>query len=140
MVHPTRRLMRSLGSFAASGTIGFLVDATVLTLLMRSVHLSAITARAVSFPAAVTVTWLLNRRGAFAGKGLTNSRHEYAGYFAIQLIGAALNLLVFVACLEFWPALVEWPIVALAAGAAIALLFNFFAARLMLYSSPRPPS
>jgi putative flippase GtrA len=139
MDNPPRRLTGSFGRFIASGAIGFLVDALVLTAFMRSLHLGAIAARAVSFPAAVTVTWLLNRHGAFAGRGLANARHEYAGYFAIQLVGAALNLLVFVACLESWPALAEWPVIALAAGAAIALLFNFFAARLMLYSRLRPP-
>jgi putative flippase GtrA len=119
--------------------IGFLVDATVLTLLMRSAHLSPIAARAASFPVAVTVTWLINRRGAFAGRGLANSRLEYAGYLAIQLIGAALNFLVFIACLELWPALVEWPVVALAGGAAIGLLFNFVASCLTIYSAPRAP-
>jgi len=132
-----RRLTKSLGWFAASGAIGFLVDATILTLLMGMASLSPIAARAISFPAAVTVTWLVNRRHAFAGRGLDNLRLEYSGYLAIQLVGALLNFWVFVACLKAWPPLVELPVVALAAGAAVAFAFNFAASQATLYSSRR---
>lgn len=81
----------------------------------------------------MTVTWLLNRKLAFSGGSRFRARTEYAGYFAIQVVGAAINLGVFAACIHVFPALIEWPVIPLAVGAAVAFLCNFFFTRSALY-------
>jgi SAM-dependent methyltransferase len=64
---------------------------------------------------------------------------EYFAYAGIQLAGAIINVGVFVACLKAWPILAGMPVVALAAGAAVALVFNYGALRWVLYRRPRFP-
>lgn len=131
------RFLRSLGWFATAGGIGFLVDTTILSLLMRAADLGPLAARAASFPVAVTVTWYINRRFAFAGRGLARKHVEYGGYLVVQTLGAALNFSVFALCLKVWPFLANWPVIPLAAGAALAVIFNFTVSAATLYSAQR---
>ena len=119
------------------GALGFAVDAGILLLASKLAGWSPLAARAVSFPAALTCTWWLNRRFAFAGRGLDSAASEYGLYSLIQVLGAIINMGVFVACLELWPAWERVPVVPLAIGASIALAFNFSALRSVLYGRRR---
>lgn len=117
----------SLSRFTLVGALGFAIDASVLTLLVSGLAWHHYTARAVSFSLAVTCTWYCNRRWVFAS--IANRRHEYGSYFAIQVVGAAVNLTVYVLAVEIFAALGDIPVVPLAMGAVVALAFNFFASR-----------
>ena len=75
--------------FGLVGGIGFLVDAGILTLLVNGFTWHHYSARAVSFAAAVTITWALNRRWVFVRTD--DGRREYAQYFGVQTVGAAIN-------------------------------------------------
>lgn len=123
----------SLLAFGAVGVAGFVVDASVMTALIERLSWHPIQGRAVSFPLAVTTTWLLNRRLAFRGMGTRSKSAEYAGYVAIQILGALVNVGVFLGCILIWPFLVSVPFVPLAAGAAVALLLNFALLRSTVY-------
>lgn len=114
------------------GAVGFLVDAAVLQLLVSAAGWSAFAARALSFPAALTATFLLNRAWTFGALRLPAAR-AYGAYGVIQALGALINLAVFSACLLAAPALYERPVVALGIGAIVALLFNFAAARRLVF-------
>ena len=120
--------------FAVIGTIGFAVDGSILHLLVSKAGWSPFTARALSFPPAVTVTFLLNRFWTFRGLRLPAAQ-AYGAYTLIQVIGALINLLVFTLCVLVVPSLYSWPLVALAIGAAAALLFNFAASRKLVFGS-----
>ncbi len=127
-VAPTQqRLVR----FALVGGVGFLVDATVLTLLVNGMGYGHYASRAVSFTLAVTVTWLLNRRWVFGAGPPT--RREYSGYFVVQLSGAVINLGVYVLLIELVPRLAAIPVLPLAAGAVVALLSNFLLVQRFVY-------
>ena len=89
--------------FGLVGGIGFLVDAGILTLLVNGFTWHHYAARAVSFAAAVTSTWALNRQWVF-GK-TSDTRREFTLYFLIQVIGATINLGTFVLVIETWPGL-----------------------------------
>ena len=122
-VHGVRRL----SAFVLVGIVGFAVDATVLSALVYGLSFSHYSARAVSFGTAVTVTWYLNRRWTFSS---TNAAaREYRGYVLTQLVGAIINLGTYAAIIELSPALARWPVLPLAAGAALALAFNYTTAR-----------
>ncbi len=116
---------RRLPGFAVVGAIGFLIDASILTLLMTGVGLDHYTARAISFTVAVTSTWYMNRRWVFDRQSVKMSGREYATYVIVQIVGAMINLLVFVAAIEFIESLRNIPVIPLAMGAAVALLFNY---------------
>jgi putative flippase GtrA len=139
LVAPTngREFSRSLGQFLLVGCAGFIVDGSLLTFLVSLAGWTAWQARSVSFPAAVTLTWSLNRRFAFKGRGDLRGPAEYAAYVSIQIAGAAVNLAVFGLLLRARPSLAASPLVPFAAGAAVALIFNFSLARFLLYRRAR---
>jgi putative flippase GtrA len=118
--------------FAAVGAIGFGVDAAVLQLLVSLAGWSPFWARAISFPVALTCTFVLNRAWTFRGLRLAAAR-AYGAYGAIQAVGALINLAVFSACLLVVPALYERPVIALGIGAIASLVFNFSATRRLVF-------
>ena len=121
-----------LARFAAVGAIGFVVDAAVLQLLVSVASWSPFAARAVSFPVALACTFTLNRLWTFRGLRLPLAR-AYGAYGAIQVVGALISLFVFSACVVLAPPLYERPVIALGIGAAVSLLFNFYATRSVVF-------
>ena len=128
---------RLLPRFVLVGAIGFLVDAGILTALVNGLGAGHYAARAVSFTAAVTATWTMNRRWVFETIATRKRSREYTSYLIVQAIGAVINLSVFVTTIELVPELAEAPVVPLAIGAAVALLFNFSASRRFVFTSPK---
>lgn len=134
------------GAFAVVGAIGFLADAGVLTALVNGLGANPYAARAVSFAAAVTATWWLNRRWTFGARGDRRAARgetsgivgriaaEYARYVGVQTTGALINLGIYALCVAADPALAAYPIVPLAAGSAVALLYNFAASRRFVFT------
>ena len=127
---------RRLPGFAVVGAIGFVIDAVILTLLMTGAGLDPYRARAASFTAAVTATWYLNRRWVFGHADVPMTRREYMSYVVVQVIGAAINLLVFVVAIEWFDELRAVPVIPLAMGAALALVFNFAASSRFVFARP----
>lgn len=121
--------------FALIGGVGFLVDAGVLTTLVRVNGWGLYEARALSFALAVTATWYLNRRFTFARRADANRKREYGRYFAVQTLGALINLSVYVAMVAALPVVAPYPVIPLAAGSGVAMLFNFVAARQFAFTT-----
>ena len=119
--------------FAVIGGIGFVVDAGILTALVTLQGWHHYPARAISFAAAVTVAWALNRRFTFTKT--KDAKREYARYFGVQIVGAVINLSTYVLVIEAWPATAATPVIPLAIGAALALVFNFVAARFFVFAN-----
>jgi putative flippase GtrA len=130
-------LRKSFGLFVLAATVGFIIDASVVTALVRVLAWGPWQGRFVSFPLAVTATWWLNRRYAFRGTGGGDRRIEYAAYWAIQLAGAVVNFGIYGLCLRIAPALAEFPFVPVAIGGLAAMLFNFAVARTTVYRAAR---
>lgn len=122
--------------FVAAGGIGFLIEALILTWLAQGKGMDIYAARAVSFTVAVTATWAINRNFAFAGLARERRGREYSAYFLVQVVGAVINLGVFAAAIALWPGLRSVPVVPLAMGAAVALVFNFLASRTWVFRGP----
>ena len=125
-----------LSGFVVVGAIGFLVDAGVLTALMAGFEFDHYRARAISFAIAVTATWYMNRRWVFERDAVPVSGREYSSYFVVQIVGAVINLSVFVAVIELAPDLAVLPVIPLAIGAAAALLFNFSMSSRFVFATP----
>jgi putative flippase GtrA len=129
--------LRRFSSFAVVGVVGFAIDATILSALVHGWGWPHYCARALSFAAAVTVTWYCNRRWVFSR---TEDRaREYGAYFAVQLVGAVVNLGTYALLIEVFPALGQIPVVPLAGGAALALLFNYSAASRWVFGAAKSP-
>lgn len=125
---PTR-----LVSFALVGAIGFVVDASVLIVMINGFGWGPYAARFVSFGTAVTMTWYLNRRWTFSSQAGHKKRSEYVRYVAFQSMGALLNLAIYSLCLETIALVAAYPVLGVAAGSAVALFFNFYASKRFVY-------
>ena len=133
----SKSIFRRLPGFVLVGAIGFLIDAGILTALMTSADFGHYSARAISFTIAVTATWYINRRWVFARGAVEMTGREYTSYLLVQVVGAVINLSVFVAVIEFVPELARIPVIPLAVGATVALLFNFTASSRLVFSESR---
>ena len=120
--------------FGAIGVVGFLVDASVLVYLVQMMGWGLYESRAISFGLAVTTTWYLNRRFTFAHRAGAKRGQEYGRYFLAQVVGALINLGVYVAIVEAIPAVAPYPVLPLAAGSGVAMVFNFLAARYFAFA------
>ena len=122
-------------AFGLVGAVGFIIDGGVLTLLSRTFGLNLFLARLWSFSAATAATWYLNRSLVFNPVNATarGKRAEYGRYVIIQVGGALLNLGVFWALIDRYPPLRAVPIVPLAVGALVGMLFNYSGARLWVF-------
>ena len=128
---------RRLPGFVIVGAIGFLVDAGILTALVTGFGVGHYVARAISFTVAVTATWYMNRRWVFEQVTAHKRSREYTAYLVVQVIGAVINLSIYVAVIELVPRLAETPVIPLALGAVVALLFNFGASSRFVFAEPR---
>jgi putative flippase GtrA len=126
---------RRIPAFVAVGSIGFLIEATILGLMTHWANWTPWHARIPSFLVAVSVTWMLNRRHTFNTSRVRMPWVEALTYGTIQTCGAAVNLGVFGLCLHYLPRLSAFPLIPFAIGAAIAMGFNFAALSMFIYPS-----
>ena len=119
--------------FGMAGVAGFAVDAGVLQATL-ALGMSFYLGRAISFIAAATATWLINRRLTFAHAGQRPaSFQEWWRYVGAMMVGGAVNYLVSV--LMFQAVLKADPrsaIIAVAIGSIAAMAVNFIAARAII--------
>lgn len=116
--------------FVLVGTVGFLVDAVLLQTLFSLGH-GPFVARLFSAFIAMTATWYLNRTLVF--RSSSRRAPEYLRHLAAQSVGMLINLLVYVGLLLAVPELQDIPLLALVAGSLVALIFNFFSAKLWTF-------
>jgi putative flippase GtrA len=135
----TSALWRKVRRFAAVGGVGFAVDAAVLWWLLRG-GTDPFAARLVSFPVAVLATWWLNRIWTFPDAERAAAGLQLSRYLGVQVAGAACNYLVYAAVLGVIAPTPANALLALAAGSAVAALFNFLGAQRFVYlgGGPRP--
>jgi putative flippase GtrA len=118
-----RATWKRLLLFTAIGTAGFLIEAVVLSTLIRLQIASAISGRLLSFPLAVVATWALNRKLTFSSR--QPRVPELARYISSQSLGALTNLGAFVLLVRTHAVFLSYPIAALAVGSAAGLIVNY---------------
>jgi putative flippase GtrA len=128
--------MLKLVYFIFIGGIGFLVDASILTLLSQYYGPNIYLARLVSFSLATMATWVLNRKIVFRQEVGPDRRKslEYIRYLLVQVTGGGVNLLIFTLLIRVIPNLKIQPIIPLAVGAIFGLAINFTGTRYWVYS------
>ena len=116
------------------GGCGFFVEAGVIALLQYGFGWSALPCRAVSFPAAVLVTWWLNHRFTFGSRG---GLSELIRYLGTQGVGLLTNLAAYVAVIRIVPELDRHALIPLVVGSALGLIVNFVLAKRLVFSKPK---
>ena len=123
--------------FGLVGAVGLAVDASVLTGLIEGFGLGPYSARLVSYFAAVTTTWALNRRFTFA-VGDSGSRITEWGRFTLaNSIGGVANYGVFAALVATSPFFYAHPVVGIVIGASVSWVFNYHASKRLVFDQAR---
>lgn len=122
-------MLQQLALFTLVGGAGFAVDAGVLLLLIHAVSLDVYVARLLSWLAAATFTWWLNRTLTFRDRGAGLLR-QWLMFLAANSGGGLINIGVSSALI----ASRMTPVAAVACGALAGLLWNFLASRRFVFS------
>lgn len=123
---------RSFLWFCVAGLVGLLVDVVALIALRNA--LGVYGARVASFLAAATVTWLLNRQVAFAGRQATAGLlGEYLQYLGLMTGGGLVNLATYSLLAWQFPQTPSWLGLYVAIGSVAGLAVNYLGASRWLY-------
>ena len=126
------KIKRSVLWFLIAGSLAFVVDVVVLTLLRDTLGVYA--ARAVSFWLAATTTWVINRNISFAGRSASGGLlTEYLRYMGLMLGGGAVNLAVYSLLAWIFPQGPQWLMLYVAAGTLVAMTVNYLSMTRLLY-------
>ena len=116
------------------GGCGFFVEAGLIAMLQYGLQWSALPCRAISFPAAVLVTWWLNHRFTFGSRG---GWTELVRYLGTQGLGLVTNLVAYVAVIRLVPELDQQALIPLVVGSALGLAVNFVLAKRFVFHRPK---
>ncbi|MGC8492707.1 MAG: GtrA family protein [Syntrophobacteraceae bacterium] len=128
-----RRCIPEFFKFGVSGTVGFLVDAGIVTLLTREVGMHPLPAQFYAFSIAVTTTWLINRNWTFAGRTSERWIHEWTRYVAANSLGALINNIVYATLVLTLSLFSNWPQLAVAAGSIAGMCVNFITSSQLVF-------
>ncbi len=125
-----RRIDPAFIRFGLVGVAGFVVDAGVLRAMTALVGLNPFEGRAISFPVAMSVTWLLNRTFTFRHHTSSHSAWRQALiYIGVQLCGGAANYGVYSLALLVYPSFESMLLIPLAFGAVAGMFLNFLGSK-----------
>ncbi|HZP65037.1 MAG TPA: GtrA family protein [Rudaea sp.] len=128
---------RQFATFCIGGTLGFVVDAGVLQLLVVGFGWDRYSARILSFLAAATATWIFNRSYTFRGPRRHSLAGEWARYIVAMSGGFVCNFLAYSALVYFLDLQRQWLVLAVGAGSVAGLGVNFLASRYWVYRHHR---
>jgi len=109
--------------FALVGTLGFGVDTGVLYAGLTA-GLTLYSGRVVSYLAAASFTWYVNRRMTFRSSDREILR-EWVRYLLANTVGGLVNFGTYAALVASLPAIARMPVLAVGAGSIAGLVFNF---------------
>lgn len=108
--------------FAVTGLIGFSVDSGLLYVLIQT-GLTPYTSRAVSIPAAMLTTWVINRTWSFQPSDM-RWYVELTKYMGVAGFAALINYGVYALALQFIAGIT--PFWALVLASTIAMFVSYF--------------
>jgi putative flippase GtrA len=142
-----------IGQFVRFGLIGGMntgIDLVILYLLMTlsgvNEGLGYMAFKTVSFSAAATFSYFMNKTWAFKDNSQKNQVQKFSQFFVISIIGAAINVGTATAVVTFIKPLIGsadlglivltgeiWGIIGGLCGTAIGLLWNFFGYKFIVF-------
>ena len=125
--------IREIISFAAVGTVGFLLDAVIVWALTQFMNITPIWAKLIAFPFAVTLTWLLNRNSTFKDRKQPNYIKEWAKYIQVNSLGAITNNISFIILVAKIDYMYQQPIIAVALCSIIGMTFNYLGSKIWVF-------
>lgn len=142
---PDRKTAGQILRFGIVGAIGFLVDAGLLHAMLK-LGLGYYGGRVVSFLAAATTTWILNRSFTFrresslaAHPALTHPAGEWLAYLGLMVIGGVVNYGTYALSVAFSDPVRRYPALGVALGSIIGMAINFWTSKTMVFERKAKP-
>lgn len=132
------RVLLQFLRFGVVGTVGFVVDTAVLYAGL-SFGLGLYWGRLVSFLAAATTTWALNRAWTFRGQGSGPAWRQWLVFVLVNTIGFACNYGTYAALVSSVAFVAQHPIIGVAAGSLAGMIGNFLLSRRFVFGDERRP-
>ncbi len=128
-----RGLVEQFLKFGVVGTIGFVVDTAVLYLMLW-LGLGPYWGRVVSYVAAASGNWAINRAWTFreAARSAPAAR-QWGLFLALNLLGFAANYGTYAALVSGTEVVARHPVLGVAAGSVAGMFINFALARLVIF-------
>lgn len=127
----SRTLLQFL-RFGVVGTVGFVVDTAVLYAGLAA-GLGLYSGRAVSYLAAATTTWALNRAWTFRGQGDGPALRQWVVFVLVNLVGFACNYGTYAALVGSVAFVAQHPVLGVAAGSLAGMTGNFLLSRRFVF-------
>jgi putative flippase GtrA len=125
--------------FGIVGGIGFLVDAGVLY-AMLALGLGPYSGRVVSFLAAATTTFVLNRSFTFRRDSPSDTHPpavhpmgEWLVYLGLMVIGGLVNYGIYAAAVALSEQVHRYPVIGVALGSVAGMVLNFWTSKTMVF-------
>lgn len=125
-------LVQQILRFGVVGAVGFVIDGGMLWLLVAS-DVNPYLARALSFPTAVLVTWLLNRSWTFSDANEASKKGQLRRYFSVQFAGTIANYMIYSIFISIFGTagiVIFWGFALGSMGGAVT---NFLGARIFVF-------
>lgn len=120
--------------FGVVGTAGFVVDTAVLYAGL-ALGLGLYSGRAISYLAAATTTWALNRAWTFRTASHVPMARQWALFLLVNLIGFACNYGTYALLVAGVPLVAAHPVLGVAAGALAGMVGNFWLSRRFVFNA-----
>jgi putative flippase GtrA len=135
----TDDLRRQFIRFGMVGVAGFLIDVGVLYMTLTLLSAGPYVGRGVSYLAAASSTWYLNRRFTFAARRSTAIGPEWLKFVLFNAAGGGLNYATYVVWLHYFGTSGLVPATGVGLGSLSGLCVNFTLSRQLVFRKPNSP-
>ena len=122
--------------FTVVGASGFVVDLTLLAMLLKVLSVPYPVARAAAIWAAMTWNFVWNRRWTFSYAATGSLAGQYVGFCAGCSLGAVLNWSTSVSLISYAAFFAKHPLLAALVGIGVGMVFNFVLCRFAVFRKP----
>ena len=118
--------------FAMVGGTAFFIDWGILT-YVTSIGIGPYLGRVFSVIPAMIFGFIMNRRFTFRYDGPQRKRVQLPKYAMVQAVGASMNYVVYATMVALIPLVREYLVLGVAAGASVAMFWNYAMARQVVF-------
>ena len=129
-----RALAGQMLRFGVVGALGFVVDSAVLLAAMAA-GAGPYGGRVLSYLAAASTTWAVNRAWTFRGAGGGPAHRQWARFLVVNLFGFAMNYGTYALLVTTVPLVAGHPVLGVAAGALVGMTGNFVLSRRFVFGA-----
>ncbi len=119
--------------FSGVGTVGFIVDSSVLYFVVYIVGLNLFAGRIISYLFAATTTWFLNRHFTFTDSRNSPRTRQWFKFILVNTFGGVINYAVYAGAIIISDTVSHHPVIGVALGSVAGLIVNYTASRLLVF-------